>query len=261
MLDELHPRISKWFRSRFGKPTHAQEVTLPHVLAARNVLLSSPTGSGKTLAGFLGVLDHLLRRLDEGPLPPEMIAIYVSPLRALTYDMQKNLAEPLREMRLEKDIRIGLRNSDTSSSERAKMRRTPPHILLTTPESLAILLPQEGYREAMQGCRFVIVDELHALAENKRGSHLTLSLERLEQHVRSCSVLRAPEKGTEKDQRKTEHGAERSETDCRRQPVGRGRRAESTRANVLLTRIGLSATAAPLSELAHLLCGVDRECA
>ena len=100
MLDELHPRISKWFRGRFGKPTHAQEVTLPHVLAGRNVLLSSPTGSGKTLAGFLGVLDFLVRRLDEGPLPAETTAIYVSPLRALTYDMQKNLAEPLRDMGL-----------------------------------------------------------------------------------------------------------------------------------------------------------------
>ena len=123
MLDLLHPRLSKWFRGRFGKPTHAQEVTLPHVVAGRSVLLSSPTGSGKTLAGFLGVLDHLVRRLDEGPLPAETTAIYVSPLRALAYDMQKNLAEPLREMGLEKEIRIGLRNSDTSSSERAKLRK------------------------------------------------------------------------------------------------------------------------------------------
>jgi ATP-dependent Lhr-like helicase len=235
MLDALHPRLSKWFRDRFGKPTHAQEVTLPHVLAGRSVLLSSPTGSGKTLAGFLGVLDHLLRRLDEGPLPPGTVAVYVSPLRALTYDMQKNLAEPLREMGLDKDIRIGLRNSDTSSTERAKQKKNPAHILLTTPESLAILLPQDGHREALAACRFVIVDELHALAENKRGSHLTLSLERLEENVCSCSVFRVP------------------------QPEARRKTANGTRANLI--RIGLSATAAPLTELAHLLCGVDRECA
>ncbi len=214
MLDTLHPQLAKWFRGRFGQPTHAQNVTLPHVLAGRSVLLSSPTGSGKTLAGFLGVLDHLMRRLDEGALPAQTIAIYVSPLRALTYDMQKNLAEPLREMGLEKEIRIGLRNSDTSSTERAKLKKTPPHILLTTPESLAILLPQDGHRDALRSCRFVIVDELHALAENKRGSHLTLSLERLEAIT----------------------------------PAG-------------LIRIGLSATAAPLSELSHLLCGTGRGCA
>ena len=209
----LHPKLAAWFRGRFGGMTHAQEVTLPLVLAGRSVLLSSPTGSGKSLAGFVGVLDHLLRRLDDGALPAETVAVYVSPLRALTYDMQKNLAEPLREMGLEKDIRIGLRNSDTSSHERAKLRRTPPHLLLTTPESLAILLPQDGHREALRGCRFVIVDELHALAENKRGSHLTLSIERL----------------------------------------------EALSGN--LVRIGLSATAAPLQELAHLLCGARRECA
>ena len=237
MLSELHPKLAVWFRQRFGRLTHAQEVTLPHVLAGQSVLLASPTGSGKTLAGFLGVLDHLLRRLDDGPLPAQTSAIYVSPLRALTYDMQKNLAEPLREMGLERDIRIGLRNSDTSSTERAKLRKSPPHILLTTPESLAILLPQEAYHVALSGCRFVIVDELHALAENKRGAHLALSLERLDD-VCSPSVFRVPQNDSDSLPPNTEHG---------------------TRTNVV--RIGLSATASPLTELAHLLCGVDGQCA
>lgn len=213
MLDDLHPTLAAWFRRRFGRLTHAQEVTLPEVLAGRSVLLSSPTGTGKTLAGFLGVLDHLVRLLDKGPLPHGIHAVYVSPLRALTYDMQKNLLLPLQEMGLEGQIRIGLRNSDTTATERTKQKKNPPHLLLTTPESLSILLPQEGHREALKSCHFVIVDELHAIAENKRGSHLTLSLERLE-HL-----------------------------------TGRP-----------LVRIGLSATAAPLQELGHLLCGVGRKC-
>lgn len=225
MIESLHPALAAWFSGRFGQPTHAQQVTLPHVLAGRSVLLSSPTGSGKTLAGFLGVLDSLLRRLDAGSLPSQTLAIYVSPLRALTYDMQKNLLAPLREMGLEGDIRIGLRNGDTPASERARFKRQPPHILLTTPESLAILLPQAGYHEILGGCRHVIVDELHALAENKRGSHLSLSLERLEGLVNRASA------------------------------------AEGGAPPATLVRIGLSATAAPLSELARFLCGRDRECA
>ena len=214
MLAELHPTLAAWFRGRFGRLTHAQEITLPEVLAGRSVLLSSPTGTGKTLAGFLGVLDHLVRLLDAGPLPHGIHAAYVSPLRALTYDMQKNLLIPLQEMGLETQVRIGLRNSDTTSTERARQKKQPPHLLLTTPESLSILLPQDGHREALKACRFVIVDELHAIAENKRGSHLTLSLERLEHLIT--------------------HGP--------------------------LVRVGLSATAAPLQELGHLLCGVGREC-
>ncbi|MEZ0387364.1 MAG: DEAD/DEAH box helicase, partial [Verrucomicrobium sp.] len=224
MIADLHPTLAAWFTGRFGRPTHAQEVTLPHVLAGESVLLTSPTGSGKTLAGFLGVLDSLLRRLDEGPLPSQTLVIYISPLRALTYDMQKNLTEPLREMGLERDIRIGLRNGDTPASERAKFRKNPPHILMTTPESLAILLPQEGYHDILSGCRHVIVDELHALAENKRGSHLSLTLERLEQ-------LKSKDESGEFLERPP------------------------------LVRIGLSATAAPLDELARFLCGGARPCA
>jgi ATP-dependent Lhr-like helicase len=136
------------------------------------------------LAGFLGVLDFLIREWEADRLVGDQtVAVYVSPLRALTYDIQKNLMRPLREMGLEEVIRVGMRTGDTTAGERAKLRRKPPHILLTTPESLAILLPQGGARAGLKGCRFVIVDELHALAENKRGAHLGVTLERLERWV------------------------------------------------------------------------------
>lgn len=181
----LHPRLRAWVQSAFdGSLTEAQELTLPAVIEGESVLLSSPTGSGKTLAGFLGVLDHLIREWETGTLAQDRIAaVYVSPLRALTYDIQKNLMRPLKEMGLEEVIRVGMRTGDTLAAERAKLLRRPPHLLLTTPESLAILLPQANQRAGLSGCRFVIVDELHALAENKRGAHLGVSLERLERLV------------------------------------------------------------------------------
>ena len=173
----------------FGKLTEAQELTLPHIVEARSVLLSSPTGSGKTLAGFLGVLDHLVREHEEGTLGTGIRAIYVSPLRALTYDIEKNLRAPLEGLGLAGVIRVGMRTGDTTANERAKLKRHPPHILLTTPGSLAILLPQAGHAQSLKSGRFVIVDELHALAENKRGSHLALSLERLERRVVAAGAL------------------------------------------------------------------------
>jgi len=212
-LAPLHPRLRKWIVKAFGRLTQAQELTLPHILAGRSVLLSSPTGSGKTLAGFLGVLDHLLRAHEAGTLKPRIQCVYVSPLRALTYDIQKNLLPALKGIGMEEVIRVGVRTGDTTATERAQLKRKPPHILLTTPESLAILLPQAGWAEALSEVRFVIIDELHALAENKRGAHLMLSLERLQRRV----------------------------------PGG-------------LTRIGLSATAAPLPLLAELLVGCGRSC-
>ena len=179
MIDQLHPRLAAWFTGNFGEPTDAQSQTVPHILAGRSVLLSSPTGSGKTLAGFLGVIDHLMRLHEADSLGDAIHAIYISPLRALTYDIQKNLHEPLAGIGMSEVIRVGMRTGDTTATERAKMKRKPPHILLTTPESLAILLAQDAYREALAACRFVIVDELHALAENKRGAHLAVSMERL----------------------------------------------------------------------------------
>ncbi len=179
----LHPRLLKWIKKAFGKLTEAQELTLPHILEGKSVLLSSPTGSGKTLAGFLGVLDHLVRAHEAGTLGDRIQCVYVSPLRALTYDIQKNLLPALKGLGMEEVIRIGVRTGDTTAAERAKLKRKPPHILLTTPESLAILLPQAGWAEALSEVRFVIVDELHVLAENKRGAHLTLSLERLQRRL------------------------------------------------------------------------------
>ena len=177
----LHPETWNWFRRTFGKPTEAQELCIPDISSKRSVLLSSPTGSGKTLAGFLGIIDRLAKEHHEGRLRPHGIrCVYVSPLRALAYDIEKNLKQPLVGMGLEEVITVGLRTGDTSAAERQKQRRKPPHILITTPESLAIVLPQRGYRDALSRCEFVIVDELHAFAENKRGTHLTVSLERLE---------------------------------------------------------------------------------
>ncbi len=222
VLSALHPRLQKWVKRAFSKLTQAQELTLPHILAGRSVLLSSPTGSGKTLAGFLGILDHLVRAHEAGTLGEGIQAIYVSPLRALTYDIQKNLMAPLEGMGLTDIIRVGLRTGDTTAAERAKLKRKAPHILLTTPESLAILLPQAGWAQALSRCRFIIIDELHALAENKRGAHLTLSLERLARRT----VVESPD---------GDHSSP---------PV----------------RIGLSATAAPLPVLAELLVGTGRAC-
>lgn len=240
MLKLLHPRLAAWFAETFGAPTDAQAQCVPHIVAGRSVLLSSPTGTGKTLAGFLGVIDHLTRLHEAGELTDGVHALYVSPLRALTYDMQKNLTLPLQGMGLEGAIRVAMRTGDTTAAERAKLRRKPPHILLTTPESLAIMLPQEGWHEALAQCRFVIVDELHALAENKRGAHLTVSLERLERMVRrKWEGHPCPFQG--------------------KLQIPRGKDAPST-LQTALVRVGLSATAAPLPLLAQLLAGVDRPC-
>ncbi len=173
----LHPRVAAWFRRTYQHFTPAQRLCIPAILDGKSVLLSSPTGSGKTLAGFLGIIDFLVRH---EPAAGSIYAIYISPLRSLTYDIQKNLSRPLQEMGLETQIRVGQRTGDTPAKERAAIRRRPPHLLLTTPESLAILLCQPAYHPALAACRFVVVDELHALAENKRGTHLSVSLERLE---------------------------------------------------------------------------------
>ncbi len=179
IVDRLEPRLGKWFRRKFSTPTQVQQEAVAHVLAARSVLISSPTGTGKTLAAFLGVFDQLFRLQKEDRLPHGVVAVYVSPLRALAYDLQKNITAPLRALRLNDKIRIGLRTGDTTIKERAAQRRRPPHILVTTPESLALLLSQEVWATALAHRRFLIIDEIHALAENKRGTHLMVSAERL----------------------------------------------------------------------------------
>jgi ATP-dependent Lhr-like helicase len=182
LLPGLEPKIAKWFRRKFKEPTDVQVKAVGHVLAGRSVLISSPTGSGKTLAAFLGIFNHLAKLKAAGPLPNGVIAIYVSPLRALAYDLQKNIRGPLVQLGFD-DVRVGMRTGDTPMKDRAAQRRKPPHILVTTPESLAILLSQNSWAPALGQRRFLVIDEVHALAENKRGTHLMVSAERLQQLV------------------------------------------------------------------------------
>ncbi len=183
LFARIHPRLAAWFRATHGRFTDAQLRCVPSILEGQSILLTSPTGSGKTLAGFLGVFDYLLRELDDGLLSLGVRCLYVSPLRALTYDIGKNLRAPIAGMGLEKELLVHVRTGDTSGSERAKFRRKPAHLLVTTPESLAVLLAQESVAPHFASCRFVIVDELHSFAGNKRGVDLALSLERLEELV------------------------------------------------------------------------------
>jgi ATP-dependent Lhr-like helicase len=183
-----HPLVQEWFISRFGTPTEPQIAGWPTILRGEATLISAPTGSGKTLAAFLVCIDKLLRASLEGGLAPHTHVVYVSPLKALSNDVQKNLEKPLREIQelalargfLCPEIRAGVRTGDTLARERAAMLRHPPHILVTTPESLYILLTAGKPRKNLERVSTVIVDEIHALADDKRGSHLALSLERLD---------------------------------------------------------------------------------
>ncbi len=173
-------KVAQWFQTRYGQPTAAQREAWPRIAAGLNVLLASPTGTGKTFAAFYSVLDALSREHAAGTLAETVHCIYVSPLRALGYDLEKNLQEPLREIYGEKPpIRVELRSGDTGQAQRARQFRKPPHIVLTTPESLCVLLSQERWMPHLSTTRWLIVDEIHALADNKRGAHLSVSVERL----------------------------------------------------------------------------------
>ncbi len=180
LFSRLHPRLANWFHKTYGDFTDAQLRCIPSILERESILLTSPTGSGKTLAGFLGVFDFLLRKVDDRSLQPAVQCIYVSPLRALAYDIGKNLRAPIAGMGMEKELLVHLRTGDSPAAERAKFRRKPAHFLITTPESLAVMLARESYAAHFSNCPFVIVDELHSFAGNKRGADLTISLERLE---------------------------------------------------------------------------------
>ena len=214
-----HPLVAEWFVGKFGTPTEPQEQGWPHILAGRTTLISAPTGSGKTLAAFLACIDRLVRKALAGDLADRTEVLYVSPLKALGNDIQKNLEGPLSEILalagerglLMPEIRTAVRTGDTLQPERRAMLKRPPHILVTTPESLYILLTADKSRAILRDVETVIVDEIHAVADDKRGAHLALSLERLE-------VL------------------------CHRPPV----------------RIGLSATQKPIEEVAHFLTGNRR---
>jgi ATP-dependent helicase Lhr and Lhr-like helicase len=187
-LSGFHPIIAEWFRSRFATPTEAQTQGWPSIAAGRHTLIAAPTGSGKTLAAFLACIDRLLVQSLAGPLEDEVRVVYVSPLRALSNDMHRNLEVPLFEINEQAqamgfgplNIRVGLRTGDTPSSQRAKLVRRPPHLLVTTPESLYLMLTAAKSRETLRNVDTVIVDEIHAMLGNKRGSHLALTLERLE---------------------------------------------------------------------------------
>ncbi len=204
-LRSFHPIIQTWFTSRFAAPTDPQIQSWPLIAARESVLVAAPTGSGKTLTAFLALIDRLLRAQLEGTLESHLQIVYISPLRALSNDMHKNLIRPLEEITQTakdlgynlKPITIGLRTGDTSSHERAKLTKKPPHILVTTPESLFLMLTSEQSRKNMRHVETVIVDEIHALTKDKRGSHLALTLERLE-HLTDTPLQRIGLSATQK---------------------------------------------------------------
>src|SRR6266498_2591902 len=190
-LSSFHPVVARWFAERLGEPTAAQRGGWAAIRDGQDTLIAAPTGSGKTLAAFLIELDQLLRDALAGTLAEETRVVYVSPLKALSADIHRNLAEPRREIRrLAEEMGFGapritaaVRSGDTPAAERAAMLKTPPHILVTTPESLYLLLTARRSREMLRSVRTVIVDEIHAVLESRRGAHLALSLERLEHIV------------------------------------------------------------------------------
>jgi ATP-dependent helicase Lhr and Lhr-like helicase len=217
-LEYFHPIIREWFAGRFSAPSDAQAQSWPSIVAGGHTLVAAPTGSGKTLAAFLASIDSLLRQAITGTLPDETQVVYVSPLKALSNDIRRNLQTPLEEIRElalaagvePQHIRVAVRTGDTPNRERQAMLRKAPHILVTTPESLYLLLTSAKSRDILRNVRTVIVDEIHALARDKRGSHLALSLARLD-HL------------------------------CATPP----------------TRIGLSATQRPIDEIAKFLVGTN----
>ena len=182
----LHPWVQKWFDSQFEDFTPAQKKSIIDISKKNNILISSPTGSGKTLTAFLSVISDLTTLAEKNQLEDKVYCIYISPLKALDNDIEKNLDEPLKGITEiaghDLGIRKAVRTGDTTQYQRQKMLKKPPHILITTPETLSILLVAPKFREKLSGVKYVIIDEIHSLAENKRGVHLSLSLERL-QHL------------------------------------------------------------------------------
>ncbi|MDH3365580.1 MAG: ATP-dependent helicase [Thermoplasmata archaeon] len=218
VLSLLHPVISEWFSDKFETVTEAQSMAVPLIHRMESVLVSSPTGSGKTLTAFLSIVNELTLLADEGRLEDRIYAVYVSPLKALANDINENLLSPLKEIsqRFESKgmtppaIRVAVRTGDTLQSERQKQARRPPHIFITTPESLSLVLSTPVFRKRFEGVRYVIVDEVHEICDSKRGVSLSIALERLQ--------------GFCKDP---------------------------------LVRIGLSATVAPITEVAEFLAGFE----
>nr|WP_244372770.1 ATP-dependent helicase [Archaeoglobus fulgidus] len=197
ILNSLHPLVREWFLSKYSEFTPPQKYAIVEAFKGRNVLITSPTGSGKTLAAFLAAISMLVEKAEKGELEDRVYVVYVSPLKALNNDIRKNLEEPLEEIyalaekkgiKLQK-IRAAVRTGDTDAAEKQKQARKPPHILITTPETLAIVLCSPKFSKSLTNVRFLIVDEIHAIAENKRGVHLTLSMERL-QRIQEGEMVR-----------------------------------------------------------------------
>ncbi|MDR1403978.1 MAG: ATP-dependent helicase [Candidatus Methanoplasma sp.] len=222
VMSLMEPLISEWFNERFGELTEPQAKAIPVIHRRKNVLVSSPTGSGKTLTAFTSIINELTKYASEGKLEERIYCIYVSPLKALANDINRNLNTPLTEMKEVAaargmnipDIKVAVRSGDTPQNERQKMVRHPPHILITTPESLALMLAAPKFKENLKNVEWVILDEIHDICDSKRGAFLSLTLERLKDHC---------------------------DTD--------------------FTRIGLSATLAPIDAIAGYLvgCGPDGE--
>ncbi|MEM3624570.1 MAG: DEAD/DEAH box helicase, partial [Nitrososphaerales archaeon] len=178
IFELMRPYVREWFKKNFNSFTLPQSYALPEIRKGKNILIAAPTGSGKTLAAFLSIINELFLLSEEGKLEDSVYCVYISPLRALVNDINKNLLIPLKEIKkvAEEDfgikvqeIRIGVRTGDTTTQERQRQLRKPPHILITTPESIAILLCAPKFREKLKSTRWVIVDEIHELASSKRG--------------------------------------------------------------------------------------------
>ncbi|MDO8628509.1 MAG: ATP-dependent helicase [Nanoarchaeota archaeon] len=215
----LHPYVKEWFFSQFKQFSEPQLYGVMDVHLRNNILISAPTGTGKTLTAFLSIINELVQLADKEQLEDRVYAVYISPLKALSRDVEKNLQEPLAAIKKiaeqqgkKLDIRVGLRTGDTTAAEKAKMLRKTPHILVTTPESLALMLTSFKFAEKLHNVNWVIIDEIHSIAENKRGVHLSLSLERLN-HI-----------------------------------------------SPYMSRVGLSATVAPIENIARYLVGNNRTC-
>src|SRR5437016_10843753 len=193
---QFHPAVARWFEQAFRSPTQPQARGWPAIQSGRHVLISAPTGSGKTLAAFLASLDVLFREGIEAELPDETQIVYVSPLKALSNDVRKNLQEPLSGIRAclhetegrEIDVRAEVRTGDTTAAQRQALIKKPPHILVTTPESLYLLLTSDSGRQMLANVRTLIVDEIHAVVDDRRGAHLALSIERLAALTKSRKV-------------------------------------------------------------------------
>src|SRR5437660_7242988 len=208
-LESFHPAVREWFLKQFPAPTEPQAEAWPAIKSGKHTLIAAPTGSGKTLAAFLSAIDDLVWKAVEGTLTDETQVVYVSPLKALSNDIKINLEAPLRGIQENLaaaglktvEIRTLVRTGDTPAKDRVAMTKKPPHLIVTTPESLYILLTSDGGRRILSTTRTLIVDEIHAMVDDKRGSLLSLSIERMQDLIKEPRVrigLSATQKPIEK---------------------------------------------------------------